>query len=145
MTSRRQKTKKSKLLGRRHFGVGNAKNRRGSGNRGGRGNAGLCKHKNSWIAKYDPDYFGKYGFVRPGKTRMPVAHLYEIDRKALLGKLEKKGDKFVFSFDGKILATGELTHPVRIIAKAWSKNVEEKIKKAGGEIAKLSNDSKENN
>jgi len=139
MATRRKKTKKSKLLGRRHFGGGNCKNRRGSGNRGGRGNAGRCKHKNSWVTVYAPGYFGKHGFIRPGKenARLPVMHLFDIDRKALLGKLEKKGDKFLFSFDGKILATGKVGNPLSITALAWSKNVEKKLKEKGGEISQL--------
>ncbi|MFA6530901.1 MAG: uL15 family ribosomal protein [Candidatus Micrarchaeia archaeon] len=137
MPNKRKATKKSKFLGRRHFGVGNCKNRRGSGNRGGRGNAGMCKHKNSWATVYAPGYFGKHGFVRQCTVKLPVAHLYEIDRKALLGKLEKKGGKFAFSFEGKVLSTGEVTQPLSVSAFAWSKAVEEKLKAKGGEILKL--------
>jgi large subunit ribosomal protein L15 len=121
--------------------MGNAKNRRGSGNRGGRGMAGVCKHKNSWATVYAPGYFGKHGFTRQGTAvsmkKMPVAHLYDIDRKALLGKLDKKDGKFVYSFKGKILGTGNLSHPVKISALCWSKNTEEKVKQAGGELVKL--------
>ncbi|MBI2079514.1 uL15 family ribosomal protein [Candidatus Micrarchaeota archaeon] len=137
MVSRRKPTKKSKFLGRRHFGVGNAKNRRGSGNRGGRGNAGLHKHKFSWVTLNDPDYFGKSGFVRPGKKKVPTVNLYEIDRKAILNKLDKKEGKFYFEFKGKILSTGSVTVPVSVKALSWSKNAEEKIKNAGGDINKF--------
>lgn len=137
MTSRRKTTKKKKFLGRRHFGVGNAKNRRGSGNKGGRGAAGLHKHKFSWITKYDPDYFGKFGFVRPGKKRIPTLQLYEIDRKAILDKLEKKEGKLHFEFHGKILGTGTITVPVSVKAEGWTKSAEEKIKNAGGQISKF--------
>lgn len=138
MATRRKARKKSKWLGRGTFGVGNCKNRRGSGNRGGRGMAGMCKHKATWATVYAPGYFGKHGFVRPNKVRMDVVHLFDIDRQALLGKLEKKEGKFVFVFDGKVLGTGKVTHPLKITALAWSKSVEEKLKAVGGEITNSS-------
>ncbi|MFH0737986.1 MAG: uL15 family ribosomal protein [Candidatus Micrarchaeota archaeon] len=137
MTNRKKK-QKSGYLGHRSHGRGNCKNRRGSGNRGGRGKAGLCKHKNSLIAKVDKTYFGKHGFVRANQAeRMKVAHLYEINQKAVCNELEKKGGKYHFDFQGKILATGDVTVPLSIRAVCWSKNVEKKLGTAGGEITKL--------
>lgn len=98
---------------------------------------GVCKHKNSWITKNVPDYYGKHGFVRPVKRDVKVTHLYDINQKALVGKLEKKGDKFHFDFKGKVLATGKVTVPLAIRAEAWSKSVEKKLGDAGGQISKL--------
>lgn len=137
MVSRRKTVRKKKYRGLRFHGAGNVKNRRGSGNRGGRGNAGLHKHKFSWITKNDPDYFGKSGFTRPNATSSKVINLYDIDRKAITNQLEKKDGKYYFEFSGKVLATGSLSVPVKIKALAWSKNAEEKIKKVGAEITKL--------
>jgi len=134
---KRTKKQKSKFLGHRSFGRGNVKNRRGSGNRGGRGKAGLHKHKFSWVTAYEPDYFGKYGFTRQNKKTMAVLNLYEIDRRAQLNKLEKKNGKFYFEFKGKILGSGNLTLPVVIKALAWSNTVSEKVKKVNGDILKL--------
>ena len=137
MTKRKESQKRG-YLGHRTHGRGNCKNRRGSGNRGGRGNAGLCKHKGTWAAKYAPGYFGKVGFTRPSaKVSVKVAHLYDINQKALGNQLEKKGGKFHFDFDGKVLATGSVTVPLVIRAASWSKNVEKKLGEAGGEISKL--------
>ncbi|MFH1785054.1 MAG: uL15 family ribosomal protein [Candidatus Micrarchaeota archaeon] len=134
---KRQKRQKSSYLGHRTHGRGNIKNRRGSGNRGGRGMAGACKHKNSWIAKYAPGYFGKTGFVCPVKKTVHAVNLYEINQQALLDKLEKKDGKYCFEFNGKILATGKVTVPLSIKALNWSKNVEKKLSEAGGQIAKI--------
>ena len=134
---KRTKKQKSSFLGHRSFGRGNVKNRRGSGNRGGRGKAGRHKHKFTWVTAYEPDYFGKYGFARQNKKTMPALNLYEIDRKAQLNKLEKKNGKFYFEFHGKVLGSGMLTFPITIKALAWSKNVLEKVKKVNGEILKL--------
>ncbi|GAH16501.1 unnamed protein product, partial [marine sediment metagenome] len=38
---------------------------RGAGLRGGRGNAGLLKHKHMYMTKNMPDHFGRHGFKRP--------------------------------------------------------------------------------
>jgi large subunit ribosomal protein L15 len=99
--------------------------------------AGMGKHKRTYIAAYEPDYFGKHGFANPTRKKVSVIHLYAINREALLGKLEKKEGKFHRIFDGKVLSTGKVTLPLLIEATAWSKRVEEKLKHAGGEISKL--------
>jgi len=137
--AKRQERQKKGYLGHRTHGRGNVKNRRGSGNRGGRGMAGIDKHKWSWAMKYAPNYFGKFGFNRPVHTKKEckIMHLYEINQKALAEKLEKKGGKYHIDFQGKILATGKVTVPIVIRAFAWSKNVEKKLGSAGGAISKL--------
>lgn len=138
MVSKRKEKQKRKKLGNKLFGKGDRKNCRGSGNRGGRGNAGMCKHKNSWAVKYAPGYFGKHGFVNPTRKNAPhVSHLYAINRLAVLGRLEKKDNKNYFEFKGKVLATGNVTVPLMIKAFSWSRRVEEKLKLAGGAIEKL--------
>ena len=134
---KRQKKQKTAYLGHRTHGRGNVKNRRGSGNRGGRGAAGIDKHKWSWAMKYDKDYFGKFGFTRPNKTKVKVTHLFDINQKAVNNKLEKKENKYQFDFEGKVLATGKVTVALSIRAISWSKNVEEKLKSMGGDISKL--------
>lgn len=135
--SKRPERQKSKFLGRRRFGRGNVKNRRGSGNKGGRGAAGLHKHKFTWVTKNDPTYFGKHGFSRPNRKSVDIINLYEIENRIKQGTLEKKGDGFYFEFDGKILSTGDLSKAVTIKARAWSKNVEEKVKKSGGSLVRF--------
>jgi len=135
--AKRKGGQKKGYLGHRYHGRGNVKNRRGSGNRGGHGMAGMCKHKNSWAVKYAPDYFGKHGFVRPVKTIVKVVHLFDINQKAIGKKLEMKGGKYHFDFKGKVLATGDVTVPLSIRAISWSKNVEKKLSVAGGQISKL--------
>ena len=138
MVSRRKPKQKRAFLGRRRFGKGDIKNARGSGNKGGKGNAGRCKHKGTWVAVYAPGYFGKYGFANPNSGRKtPVFHLFDINQKAVCGKLEKKEGRFLFEFKGKVLATGSVTVPLSVRAISWSKRVEEKLKAAGGSIEKL--------
>lgn len=135
--AKRKPKSTGKYRGMRTHGAGNTKNRRGSGNRGGRGMAGMCKHKFTWVTKYAKGYFGKRGFVKPLHRITPVVHLFEINRKALLNQLEKKDGRFYFEFKGKVLGTGELNVPVLIKALSWSKKAEAKVRKLNGELVKL--------
>ena len=135
--TKRKSSQKRAYLGHRTHGRGNIKNRRGSGNRGGRGMAGTCKHKGTWTTVYSPGYFGKHGFFRRNRDEGNVTHLYIINQKALGNELEKKGGKFCFDFGGKVLATGKVTVPLAIRAASWSKSVEKKVSDAGGSISKL--------
>ncbi len=133
----RKSRRKKKELGKRTFGRGNVKNRRGSGNRGGRGMAGVDKHKWSWAMVYDKDYYSKHGFHNPTRREVPKINLYAINQMAITGKLEQKDGKYVFEFNGKVLASGKVTVPLSIKAKAWSKNVQEKLEAAKGDISEL--------
>ena len=137
MLMKRQERQKRGYLGHRSHGRGNVKNRRGSGNRGGRGMAGIDKHKWSWAAVHDKEYFGKWGFVRPNRKKTPTVNLYEINQKALVHQLEKKSGKFHFDFEGKVLGSGQVSLPIVIRAHSWSKNVEKKLGAHGGAISKL--------
>jgi len=135
---KRKTRNKRKFLGTRHCGRGNKKKGRGSGTKGGTGMAGSGKHKFTYITAYEPDYFGKHGFVRHAvKYEMPAANLYEIENMVSKGLLEKKNGRYHFEFRGKILGTGELNSAVVIKAYSWSKKAEAKVKAAGGELSKL--------
>ena len=104
--------------------------------------AGIDKHKWTWAQVYDKDHFDKHGFVPPTTKVVKTTYLYELEQGARANKLEKKGAKFYFEFKGKVLANGSITHPVSIKAYAWSRNVEEKLKAAGGDITKLEGEPK---
>lgn len=126
--------RKSKYLrGSRRHGKGNVKNKRGAGNRGGRGRAGMHKHKFSYTVKYEPDAFGRRGFFRKKKKEASI-NLWQIENFIKTGCLDKKGDMFEFNFDGKILGSGFITQPILVRAKSFTKKAEEKIKSVGGRI-----------
>jgi large subunit ribosomal protein L15 len=138
MLMKRKGRQKKGYLGHRTHGRGNVKNRRGSGNRGGHGMAGVDKHKWSWAVKhFGGSYFGKHGFVRPFRREVKVVNLFEINQKAVSDQLEKKAGKYHFDFEGKVLASGAVTVPLVIRAGSWSRNVEKKLGAAGGSISKL--------
>lgn len=132
---RRVKSKYKKYLGSRTFGAGNTKNRRGKGSRGGKGYAGAHKHRWAWILKYEPDHFGKHGFVNKNASpKLECINVREINDKATAGKLEKSGSMFVFNFPGKVLGSGSISVPVHVKAVAATESAKKKIEAAGGKL-----------
>jgi len=129
-----------KLRGSRTHGRGK-KHGRGAGGRGGTGNAGLHKHKFKWMLKYDPDHFGRHGFVRHAQMRETTA----IDLEGLVRRLDElesaghaKKDNSRIDVDltaagiDKLLGSGRVAVAMRItVAKASEAAV---AKGAGGEV-----------
>jgi large subunit ribosomal protein L15 len=105
---------------------------RGAGLRGGRGNAGLHKHKFLHMLKYMPDHFGVHGFKRPQSVikKNKTINIGELEEK-FPGKnnidLEKEG------FD-KLLGSGVINTKLKIKVNFASEKAIEKIKEKGGEI-----------
>jgi len=105
---------------------------RGAGLRGGRGNAGLHKHKYLHMLKYMPDHFGVHGFKRPQSVikKIKTINIGELEEK-FPGKnnidLEKEG------FD-KLLGSGVINTKLKIKVNFASEKAIEKIKEKGGEI-----------
>ncbi|MCA9485321.1 MAG: uL15 family ribosomal protein [Nanoarchaeota archaeon] len=125
-----------------HTHSGGAKKKgRGSGHRGGVGNAGSGKRadqkKNTTIKRKKTGYFGKLGARRKKIIkRLNVINLREISEK-YAGKTEVRLENY------KILATGELTEKIKITAASASKTAIDKVKKAGGDIIIPTKESKE--
>jgi len=138
-------SKTKKFRGSRTHGRGK-KAGRGAGLRGGRGNAGLHKHKWISVVKYCPDYFGHHGFKRPqsvvsGKVTM---NLSEVEQS--LPRFSKDG--FAVQKDGKwtvdlaklgvdkLLGSGQISTAITVKVAEASASAEKKLKKAGGALAK---------
>src|SRR5271157_3620613 len=77
--------KARRYRGMRTHGYGQIGQHRHSGSRGGHGNAGLHKHKWSWVLKYDPDHFGRDPFRPPSYYDRPVTWLNVGDLDTLAG------------------------------------------------------------
>ena len=125
----RKKTKK--FRGTMTHGKGK-KGGRGAGLRGGKGNAGLLKHRYMHMVKYMPDHFGKHGFKRP-------QGISKEDKTINVGELEEKfpGKKEIDlekeGFD-KLLGSGNLKSKMKIKVSSASEKAIEKIKEKGGEV-----------
>ena len=119
----RSKTKK--FRGSMTHGRGK-KGGRGAGLRGGRGNAGLLKHKYMYMVKNMPDHFGRHGFKRP-------QGVVKRDKTINIGQLEERypGKKDIDltkeGFD-KLLGTGEISSSLKIKVKSASEKAIGKIK-----------------
>lgn len=120
---------------------------RGGGMHGGRGNAGLHKHKYLYMVKYDPDHFGRHGFKkRPQGASAPVVviNLADIERNLqqyiYSGKAKKEKETITLNLQemgyGKLLGKGTITKPVKIIVQKASAKAMEKVKEAGGAVIK---------
>lgn len=137
----KQKTKK--FRGSRTCGGGTHKNRRGGGSRGGRGNAGTCKHHFVRSMQRGISY-GKHGFKRPQSVTsdLTIVNIGEIDEaiEQLVqdGFAEKKGDAFHIDLGAigieKVLGSGKVTRPLVIAASEFSSMAKQKIEEAKGEI-----------
>ena len=110
----------SKFRGSRMHGRGK-KAGRGAGLRGGRGNAGLHKHKYISVVKYMPDHFGHHGFKRPQSVvacnrTMNLSELeLNIDSLMKEGFAEKKDGRIIIDLTkagiDKLLGSGKISTP----------------------------------
>lgn len=131
-----------KFLGSKSHGKGNAKNKRGKGNKGGWGRAGMHKHRFSHITVYERDWMahgGRFGFYNnnPTHKKMDTLNLFEIDQKVVAGEIPTKDGKLTLDFDGKILGTGPIHHAVLIRARAASEKAIERLSAAGGKFEQV--------
>jgi large subunit ribosomal protein L15 len=133
--------KRSKYRGSRTCGGGTHKNRRGAGNRGGRGRAGQRDHRFSHFYLKGEISNGKHGFIN--KTSGPVSALDggEIDQMAdaLLrgGLASQEGDLITLDATEigieKVLGGGRVTHKLSISARGFSERARAKIEEMGGQ------------
>jgi large subunit ribosomal protein L15 len=125
------RTKTKKFRRSRTHGKGK-KAGRGAGLRGGRGNAGLCKHKFMYMMKYMPDHYGKHGFKRPQYVTVK-------DRVINVGQLEERfPEKHSIDLEkegyDKLLGAGILNLKLKIKVNSASEKAINKIKEKGGEV-----------
>jgi large subunit ribosomal protein L15 len=105
---------------------------RGAGLRGGKGNAGLLKHKYMHMKKYDPDHFGRHGFKRPQSIlkNVKIINVGDIEEK-FVGKKEINLTKLGYD---KLLGGGQIKTKIKITVDSASEKAIEKIKEKGGEV-----------
>ncbi|MBP2029239.1 large subunit ribosomal protein L15 [Methanohalophilus levihalophilus] len=135
------KTRTKKFRGSRTCGGGTTKNRRGAGNRGGRGKSGGVKHH--YVLALKGGYTrGKYGFKRPLKSinSVSIVNVGELDE--LADQLVEDG--FAKQEDGvyhinledleieKVLGTGQVSKNMVVTAASFSATAQDKIEAAGG-------------
>ena len=133
--------KRSKFRGSRTCGGGTHKNRRGAGNRGGRGRAGHRDHRFSHYLLYGEIHNGKHGFVNQTSSPMKVLSVGRLDEMVeeliAAGIASREGDAVVIPADqigiDKILGNGRVTQKMRVSARAFSGQAKQKIEAMGGQ------------
>jgi len=130
----RKEKKHKKFRGRRTY-HGSHKKARGGGSRGGRGKAGLHKHKWSYVVKYEPEHFGKKGFTPLMTKKVKSINLKKLDEIARENNLDKV-NVLELGYE-KVLGEGKLSKPLTIEAKFFSKQALKKIEEAGGKAVKI--------
>jgi len=142
----RKRKKHSRFRGYRTY-HGSHKKQRGSGNRGGRGQAGLENHKKGYMQKYDPEHFGKHGFKRHPSLVEDIRTINLKDLEQKIDNLREK--KLVAEEEGKIkinlgkigydklLGDGKITKPIIVEGKYFSKNAVKKLEQVGGKAVKI--------
>ena len=134
--------KRSKYRGSRTCGGGTHKNRRGAGNRGGRGRAGHRDHRFSHYLVLNDVHNGKHGFVNKNPTRQTALDIGDIDQMAddlvATGKAALEGDAIVIDAGqigiDKILGGGQVTKKMNISALSVTDRARQKIEENGGQI-----------
>jgi large subunit ribosomal protein L15 len=140
----RFRKKSRKLRGRtRTMGWGRIGQHRKKGSKGGRGAAGMLKHKESWMRKYAPGWIGKHGFTSPYQKKLEESsiNLSQLEEMVLENKIEgvsREGEIFVVDLSKagieKLLGTGKIEIPLKVIVSKASEKAIRKIQEAGGEV-----------
>jgi large subunit ribosomal protein L15 len=135
MPTRIRKVRKQR--GSRTHGYGQIGQHRHSGKQGGHGNAGLHKHKWSWLIINDPDHFRRDPFKPPSWHKVSkwanVGDLAEFAKESA-GKagpvsvdLDSKGVK-------KLLGSGQVTRAYEVRVSSYTERAKKKLEDAGGKI-----------
>ena len=133
--------KRSKYRGSRTCGGGTNKNRRGAGNRGGRGRAGHRDHRFSHYLLSGEIHNGKCGFFNQTSRVQATISIGELDSIAISlvadGKATRDGDAVLIHADqigiDKILGSGKVTLKMNVTAKSFSAQAKSKIEAMGGQ------------
>lgn len=120
----------NKFRGSRYHGRGK-KSGRGAGKRGGRGNAGINKHRLLTRLKYMPRHWGMHGFNRHPSLRkvnisMNLQELQDMTEEdnVNLGEL---------GYD-KLLGKGKMNRAMNIVVAKASARAISKVESAGGTV-----------
>lgn len=146
-----KRPKTSRQRGSSSHGWGHKKKHRGSGHRGGFGNAGTGARgdskKPTILTTFGKDYYGKKGFKSIYKAKrdvLSISYLEEnFDKLVEGGVIIKEKDEYIFDSTAfkynKILGNGIFTKKLTIVCEEISDNAKAKIEAAGGKVEILGN------
>lgn len=136
MPTRLRKIRKQR--GSRYMGWGQVGQHRRSGTRGGKGKAGLHKHKWTWTVKYAPDYFAPDGFTPPRqltvKKWINISQLEDLARDVVSSTDNKVIINLTEMGYDKLLGQGQIKRTYQIVISKCSESAKRKIEETGGSI-----------
>ncbi|MFL2957930.1 MAG: uL15m family ribosomal protein [Candidatus Thalassarchaeaceae archaeon] len=120
----------NKFRGSRYHGRGK-KSGRGAGKRGGRGNAGINKHRLLTRLKYMPRHWGMHGFNRhPSLRKVNISINLQELQDMEDGDTVNLGE---LGYD-KLLGKGKMNRAMNIIVAKASARAVSKVEAAGGTV-----------
>lgn len=128
-----------KKRGSRTHGYGRIGQHRDAGSKGYR-KVGRHKHLWSYVATYEPGYFGKHGFTSPQSLsrKEKVLNLKKLDELSQEFSIEEEKGKMQIDLTSlgytKLLGTGKISKALIVNVTSCSKSAAEKIKQAGGQV-----------
>ncbi|MCX6816032.1 MAG: uL15 family ribosomal protein [Candidatus Aenigmarchaeota archaeon] len=126
----RFKKKVRKWRGGTSHGWGMKKKHRGGGSTGGRGFAGMHKHKYTLVTTRYTDWYGRHGF-HSLKKKVNVINAGDLE------KISRENDIDLTKLGyGKLLSRGKVSKAFNIKVKSFTEKAKAKIEKAGGSINK---------
>ncbi|MFL2963506.1 MAG: uL15m family ribosomal protein [Candidatus Thalassarchaeaceae archaeon] len=121
----------NKFRGSRYHGRGK-KSGRGAGKRGGRGNAGINKHRLLTRLKYMPRHWGMHGFNRhPSLRKVNISINLQEVQDITEGDSVNLGE---LGYD-KLLGKGKINRPINITVAKASERAVSKVEAAGGSVS----------
>ncbi|MFT4297562.1 MAG: uL15m family ribosomal protein [Candidatus Woesearchaeota archaeon] len=139
-----KRKKNTRQRGKTTHGWGAMKKHRGSGNRGGVGNAGSGKRGDSKKPSFwkDTKYFGMHGFT--SKSTKPKIIAINVSELAKYSKASNSTELKMSDFGiNKLLGSGIVTKPYNVTVDYASAKAVKKIEDAKGSVTLLSSASSE--
>lgn len=105
---------------------------RGAGKRGGRGLAGINKHRVMTRIKYMPKHWGMHGFNRDPSLRVvhTTCNVSDLER---LAQGSNEINLTELGID-KLLGSGRINAAITVTVENWSASAQSKVEAAGGSI-----------
>ena len=105
---------------------------RGAGKRGGRGNAGMNKHRLLTRLKYMPGHWGMHGFNRDPSLRTVHNSINVSEVDLLMG--DEDSINLTSKGIDKLLGSGRVHRSIHVTVEHASSRAIEKIESAGGSV-----------
>lgn len=109
---------------------------------GGKGRRNPGRHKALWsyVIKYEPEYYGKTGFTSPQSLRREsnIINVGSLESIAKKFAVEQEEGRHLLDLESlgytKLLGAGQISSPLLVKVATCSTSAAEKVKKAGGQI-----------